>query len=193
MAVSTTEPTAVAIEAAAPLRARRLRLPRSPKVLVGLGLLIAFLVLAAVGPLIAPYNPSADLAASGTPQPPSAAHWLGTTQTQQDVLSQLLAGGRSTIVVAFLFLYVPWFFDARTNFLFYMAPMTPFMVLAGVYALRDLSTVRIGAERMRALAPVAGFLVLVSVVVFLFFLPLLTGRAVSYAAWHQRIWMRSWI
>ncbi len=99
----------------------------------------------------------------------------------------------ATIVVAFLFLYVPWFFAARTNFLFYMAPMTPFMVLAGVYALRDLSTVRIGAERMRALAPVAGFLVLVSVVVFLFFLPLLTGRAVSYAAWHQRIWMRSWI
>ena len=54
MAVSTTEPTAVAIEAAAPLRARRLRLPRSPKVLIGLGLLIAFLVLAVVGPLIAP-------------------------------------------------------------------------------------------------------------------------------------------
>ena len=102
MAVSTTEPAAVAIEAAAPLRARRLRLPRSPKVLIGLGLLIAFLVLAVIGPLIAPYNPSADLAASGTPQPPSAAHWLGTTQTQQDVLSQLLAGGRSTIVVAFL-------------------------------------------------------------------------------------------
>ena len=70
--------------------------------LIGLGLLIAFLILAVVGPLIAPYNPSADLAASGTPQPPSAAHWLGTTQTQQDVLSQLLAGGRSTIVVAFL-------------------------------------------------------------------------------------------
>src|SRR5262249_57064620 len=46
--------------------------------------------------------PSADLALSGQPQPPSAAHWLGTTQTQQDVLSQLLTGGRSTIVVAFL-------------------------------------------------------------------------------------------
>ena len=102
MAVSTTEPTAVTVEAAAPLRARRLKLPRSPKVLIGLGLLIAFLLLAVIGPLIAPYNPSADLAASGTPQPPSAAHWLGTTQTQQDVLSQLLTGGRSTILVALL-------------------------------------------------------------------------------------------
>jgi len=102
MAVTTTEPAAVAVEAAPPLRGRRLRLPRSPKVLIGLGLLIVFVILAVVGPLIAPYNPSADLAASGTPQAPSAAHWLGTTQTQQDVLSQLLAGGRSTIVVSFL-------------------------------------------------------------------------------------------
>jgi peptide/nickel transport system permease protein len=101
VAVSTTEPTAVAVRPA-PLRARRPKLPRSPKVLIGVGLLTAFLILAVIGPLIAPYNPSADLAASGTPQPPSAAHWLGTTQTQQDVLSQLLTGGRSTIVVAFL-------------------------------------------------------------------------------------------
>ena len=90
MAVTTTEPAAVAVEAARPLRGRRLRLPRSPKVLIGLGLLIIFLIIAVIGPLIAPYNPSADLAASGTPQPPSAVHWLGTTQTQQDVLSQLL-------------------------------------------------------------------------------------------------------
>jgi peptide/nickel transport system permease protein len=102
MAVSVTEPTVTAAEPAVPLRARRFRLPRSPKVLTGLGLLIAFGILAVIGPVIAPYDPSADLGLSGQPQPPSAAHWLGTTQTQQDVLSQLLAGGRSTITVAFL-------------------------------------------------------------------------------------------
>src|SRR5206468_8230751 len=64
MAVSTTEPTAVAAGTAVPLRARRIRLPRPPKVLIGLGLLIVFLILAVIGPLITPYNPSADLAAS---------------------------------------------------------------------------------------------------------------------------------
>jgi peptide/nickel transport system permease protein len=63
----------------------------------------AFLVLAIVGPIVAPYSPSASLSTTnGVPQPPSAAHWLGTTQVQQDVFSQLLAGGRSTILVAFL-------------------------------------------------------------------------------------------
>jgi peptide/nickel transport system permease protein len=102
MAVSVTEPAAAVAEPAEPERSRRLQLPRSPKVLIGLGMLIVFLLLAVIGPTLAPFNPSADLAASGTPQPPSAAHWLGTTQTQQDVLSQLLTGGRSTIIVAFL-------------------------------------------------------------------------------------------
>jgi len=81
----------------------RLRLPRSPKVLIGLGGLAMFLVLAVIGPWIAPYNPSQTFSTTASfPQPPSAAHLLGTTQQQQDVLSQLLAGGRSTILVAFV-------------------------------------------------------------------------------------------
>jgi peptide/nickel transport system permease protein len=81
----------------------RLRLPRSPKVLTGLGGLTAFIVLAVIGPWIAPYNPSQTFSTTVSfPQPPSAAHLLGTTQQQQDVLSQLLAGGRSTVLVAFV-------------------------------------------------------------------------------------------
>jgi peptide/nickel transport system permease protein len=83
--------------------ARRRRLPRSPKVLIGLGTLAVFLVIAVIGPWIAPYNPSRSFSTTVSfPQAPSAAHWLGTTQQQQDVLSQLLAGGRSTILVAFV-------------------------------------------------------------------------------------------
>ena len=39
---------------------------------------------------------------SPVPLAPSAAHWLGTTALQQDVFSQLLSGGRSTFLVAFL-------------------------------------------------------------------------------------------
>src|SRR6202167_3296775 len=83
------------------VRRGKLQLPRSPKLLIGLGILIAFIVLAIVGPIVAPFNPSSSLSTTnGVPQPPSAAHWLGTTQVQQDVLSQLLAGGRSTIIVS---------------------------------------------------------------------------------------------
>ena len=86
-----------------PGRARRMQLPRSPKIIAGLVILAVFLIMAIVGPIVAPYDPSASLSTTnGTPQPPSAAHWLGTTQTQQDIFSQLLVGARSTILVALL-------------------------------------------------------------------------------------------
>src|SRR6516165_4020313 len=100
--VSTAEtPPATATTPVRARKARRLRLPRSRKVLVGAGLLVLFVLLAVVGPLVAPYDPAASLSTTnGVPQPPSAAHWLGTTQIQQDVLSQMLVGGRSTMLVA---------------------------------------------------------------------------------------------
>jgi peptide/nickel transport system permease protein len=79
------------------------RLLRSPKIVVGLCLTAVFVLLAIVGPLVAPYNPSTSVSTTnGTPMPPSAAHLLGTTQVQQDVLSQLLVGGRSTILVSLI-------------------------------------------------------------------------------------------
>jgi len=77
------------------------RLLRSPKILTGLCLSGAFAILAIVGPYAAPFSPSYNASTTNSvPQPPSAAHWLGTTNVQQDVLSQLLAGGRSTILVS---------------------------------------------------------------------------------------------
>jgi dolichyl-phosphate-mannose--protein O-mannosyl transferase len=97
------------------------------------------------------------------------------------------------IFLAFSVQYAPWFFAARTNFLFYLAPVTPFMVLAGTYALKDLSEVELGAKRVRALAPVAAFGLLVAVGLFVFFLPVLTGRPISYGQWKLRMWFPSWV
>ncbi len=97
------------------------------------------------------------------------------------------------LVVAFAVQYFPWFFAARTDFLFYIAPATPFMVLAAVYLLRDISEIRVGVERSRAYAPLAAFLVLIAVGLFAFFFPVLAGRTISYPAWPARIWVRGWI
>jgi peptide/nickel transport system permease protein len=104
-------------------RARILRLPRSPKVLVGLVILGVFGVVAVIGRWIAPYSPNqTDLqnwvqhvAVPGTgpgtdipaqyyplPLPPSAAHWLGTTVFAQDVWSQLLTSTQATLFVGLL-------------------------------------------------------------------------------------------
>jgi len=84
-------------------RVRMLQLPKSIKIRVGLGMAVFFTLLAIIGPYLAPFNPNTSLTTNnGLPQPPSGAHLLGTTQVQQDVLSQLLAGGRSTILVALI-------------------------------------------------------------------------------------------
>ncbi len=63
-------------------------------------ILLGFFILAAIiGPQVLPYDPSAVTPL--TLKPPSAAHLLGTTQTGQDVLSQILVGIRLTLVLAF--------------------------------------------------------------------------------------------
>ena len=99
---STGSPEGAAL-AIVPGRARSVRFPRSPKIIIGLVMLGFFLLLAIVGPWLAPYSPGASVSTTnGVPQPPSAAHLLGTTQLQQDVFSQLLVGGRSMLLVAFL-------------------------------------------------------------------------------------------
>jgi peptide/nickel transport system permease protein len=88
-------------EVVAPPAGRRvLRLPRSPKILLGLGILLFFVALAIFGPLVAPQDPTATTV--NLLQGPTAAHWLGTTQSGQDVLSELLIGARSTVLVGFL-------------------------------------------------------------------------------------------
>ena len=74
-----------------PATRRGIRLPRSAKVITGMTLLASFVFLAIFGSALSPYDPNAITSATnGVPQPPSAAHLLGTTNLQQDVLSQLL-------------------------------------------------------------------------------------------------------
>jgi peptide/nickel transport system permease protein len=73
------------------------------KAKVGVWLFGFFVLAAIIGPQVVPYDPS-----YANPDPallqahPSAQHLLGTTQTGQDVLSQLLVGIRMTMELAFL-------------------------------------------------------------------------------------------
>jgi len=91
-----------ALPAATARRQRALRLPRSPKIIAGLAILVFFVLLAILGPLVAPYSPNAIFANSPVPLPPSGAHWLGTTNLQQDVFSQVLVGGGDMLLVSFI-------------------------------------------------------------------------------------------
>ncbi|MFB6784718.1 ABC transporter permease [Streptomyces sp. NPDC056352] len=62
-----------------------------------LAFLMLILVLTIFGPLIAPYDPSAQDLGLGLTTP-SSSHWLGTDQLGRDVLSQLIVGTQSAVV-----------------------------------------------------------------------------------------------
>ena len=77
------------------------RLPAKAK--IGAILLGLFVLAAIIGPMVSPYDPSfQNPAPAMSLHAPDAAHLLGTTESGQDVLSQLLVGIRLTLELAFI-------------------------------------------------------------------------------------------
>ncbi|SCF21020.1 ABC transporter permease [Micromonospora mirobrigensis] len=93
---------AMAPPSAAPTRAkrRRLRYLANAKATTGLVVLAGYGLLAVIGPWVAPYDP--DARSGDVLQPPSGRHWFGTTHLGQDILSQILVGARSVMVVGLI-------------------------------------------------------------------------------------------
>jgi peptide/nickel transport system permease protein len=80
---------------------RRLRVVRGRRVRGGLLLLVLLLVLAFAGPCLTKWRWSGvDLTTFR--EPPSAAHWLGTTQTGRDMYAITLRGLRASLVTGLL-------------------------------------------------------------------------------------------
>jgi peptide/nickel transport system permease protein len=69
---------------------------RSRRLLLGLAIVGFFALLAIIGPYLV-VSPTAFSRAEW--QPPSAAHWLGTTQLGQDVFAQVVVSARDTLAI----------------------------------------------------------------------------------------------
>jgi peptide/nickel transport system permease protein len=69
------------------------------KATVGICLVLFFVLVGLIGPLFIHTDPSAF--SNDVLVPPSTAHWLGTTQTGQDVFSQIVVGTRVSILWGF--------------------------------------------------------------------------------------------
>ena len=75
------------------------RMITQPKAVIGLVIMAIFILMALFAPLIAPNKPNKYV---GLPnQPPSSAHWLGTTGQGQDVFTQLVWGSRVSLLSGF--------------------------------------------------------------------------------------------
>jgi dolichyl-phosphate-mannose--protein O-mannosyl transferase len=107
--------------------------------------------------------------------------------------------------MAFLAGWAVWFLDVkRTMFLFYMAPLVPFLILGLTLALGTLlgPAVRRTGDALRdkravtrrywGMAGLSTFLGLVAVD-FIWMWPIFTGGLLKYSQWHARMWLPSWV
>jgi len=71
---------------------------RNPLAMVGLAIVIALLLTAALAPWLATYPPTGQVLTDRL-QPPSAAHWLGTDELGRDIYSRIVYGARLTLYI----------------------------------------------------------------------------------------------
>src|SRR5690349_6739026 len=74
-------------------------LASNPKVAFGLAIVGFFVLVAILGPILVHRDPAAF--GPDVDQPPSSTHWLGTTQTGQDVFAQVVVGTRISLLLGF--------------------------------------------------------------------------------------------
>ena len=97
--------TASSLVPVQPARRRWLATTRLP-LRVGLAGIVTVAALAALAPVIAPYDPTALGLAAGL-QPPSAAHWFGTDQLGRDILTRVLYAARIDLQIGTIGVTIP--------------------------------------------------------------------------------------
>jgi peptide/nickel transport system permease protein len=79
---------------------------RRPVAMVGLVTAVAFVLVALAAPLISPYSPQEQffdgLTLEGSPLPPNERFWLGTDLLGRDLLSRMIYGARTSLLVGLL-------------------------------------------------------------------------------------------
>jgi peptide/nickel transport system permease protein len=81
------------------LRHARYVVGENPVTALAFGLFLALLLLAVVGPWLAPHDPLAS-DTTRTLQPPSARHWFGTDQLGRDLLSRVMVATRLDLAIS---------------------------------------------------------------------------------------------
>jgi len=79
-----------------------LRLARNPLALLGLGIVVALVLMAIAAPLLATHDPYAQALAERLQPPLSPGHWLGTDEFGRDIWSRLVYGARITLYIVLL-------------------------------------------------------------------------------------------
>lgn len=82
------------------------RFAANPLSMFGFAILLLLIVVAAIGPWIAPHDPLRQVLADRLLPPGSPSHWFGTDELGRDILSRLIYGSRLTLSIAILVVVV---------------------------------------------------------------------------------------
>ena len=82
------------------------RLSRDPVTLCCAAILIAIVLVAIFAPYLAPYDPTKQSVALRLKPPGYVGHWLGTDELGRDLMSRLIYGGRYSLFMGFLPVFV---------------------------------------------------------------------------------------
>jgi peptide/nickel transport system permease protein len=105
---------------------------RRPLVLASLIVIAAILIVALIGPAIAPHDPLA-INQNAVNQGSSATHPFGTDEFGRDLLSRLLVGIRPTVVVALVSTTIAAIFGTALGIIgAYGRPLPSFLIMRGV-------------------------------------------------------------
>ena len=100
----------------------------------------------------------------------------------------------SAALLPFVCGYLPWLFTfKRTMFYFYALPLLPFICVGLALTIGYLIGPREASPNRRtAGAMVAGSYLLIVVVLFFYFLPVLSAKTIPFTQWQQKMWFHSW-
>ncbi|PTR03118.1 peptide/nickel transport system permease protein [Paraburkholderia sp. GV068] len=82
------------------------RFAGNPLSVFGFAILMVLVIVAIIGPWIAPHDPLRQVLSDRLLPPGSASHWLGTDQLGRDILSRIIYGSRLTLSIAILVVVV---------------------------------------------------------------------------------------
>ncbi|MFL9938146.1 nickel transporter permease [Paraburkholderia graminis] len=82
------------------------RFAGNPLSVFGFAILMVLVIVAIIGPWIAPHDPLRQVLSDRLLRPGSASHWLGTDQLGRDILSRIIYGSRLTLSIAILVVVV---------------------------------------------------------------------------------------
>jgi dolichyl-phosphate-mannose--protein O-mannosyl transferase len=103
-----------------------------------------------------------------------------------------------SVLLAYAVGWLPWFYyaiaDSRTMFLFYAAPMLPFMILAiALIAGLLIGPEGIASTRRAAGAAAVGAFMLLALINFWWLYPVISAETIPYDDWYRRMLFRSWV